>query len=712
MEMMSSTLLDFLPTLQQPRSKVTFGHMAVRLLDIIEAFHRHQLLVRDVKPDNFMIAESSRTAPRICMVDLGLVDTYAGVGGHRPNEGSGTPVGTPLYVSLNVQGGDTPSRRDDMEALGYMLADLRLRLIGNKSLLPWAKARSDEELFDTKLKTMTTKSLVNQFYSSLGNGSAAVTRTFQEFFDEVMAMKYSQAPDYVKLRQLCRQMDEDLCISAAAAPTRKTAARRGNAKSTRGTKRQAPTSRNKASKAQVIEAEDSDDDDDFHSAGNLDHDEDDFHSVENVEEDDDFHTCIDGNDHDDLMDWEDIPEKDIKPKAKSSIGVSIVVTDGPNKGLSFRLLNSESLVIGSSNLAGDSKLDEEHLRFTLKATRRLKRLIVRDLGSSVGTRVNGKKIAKGREQIAFMNDKIAAGESILSILPLSTFDPLDSIVEVESTNQKPVPHIGTTDENRDPSSLNGLKLLVTEGPQKGETFDLTEGGTDFIILGHSSKDGHIFGLGRDDAIDAKHATVALRVRKGTMLLQVTDLGSSTGTCINGRSIRKESTAALTDLIQVGKSTLKVVPLEHTTKQPLSRANRAARRTEKQAAVTQKTLKPSKNPPKAPKRAGPGLCVEFVEGPHLAESIVFNLDDVDCIVLGSKPRMGNSFVVNDSSLAPSHLKIELDASKKTFLSLLVSDLKGTVGVSVNKEMIRPGKKKKAFINDRITFGESCLKVKKM
>ena len=29
-------------------------------------------------------------------------------------------VGTPTYASLNVMGGHTPSRRDDLEALGYV----------------------------------------------------------------------------------------------------------------------------------------------------------------------------------------------------------------------------------------------------------------------------------------------------------------------------------------------------------------------------------------------------------------------------------------------------------------------------------------------------------------------------------------------------------------------------------------------------------------
>jgi serine/threonine protein kinase len=170
MERMDAPLFDVIPRLLAGKrlarsGKIPFGNVASALLDCLEALHDETgFLFVDVKPENFMLSQDGKTlAEKIRMIDFALIQLVRGIDGRRPNEGTSSIVGTPLYSSLNVHDGQTHSRRDDLEALGYVVGELLIKLIAaanggdaNKAHLPWSDGTSDEHIGKLKKKELTS----------------------------------------------------------------------------------------------------------------------------------------------------------------------------------------------------------------------------------------------------------------------------------------------------------------------------------------------------------------------------------------------------------------------------------------------------------------------------------------------------------------------------------------------------------------------------
>ena len=102
----------------------------IKILNGIQSIHKHHIVHRDIKPDNFMIG-SKNTDHNIYLIDFGLSRFYYTEKTHieyRQNKGM---IGTPRYASLNTHKGIEYSRRDDMESLGYLFIFLL------RGKLPW-----------------------------------------------------------------------------------------------------------------------------------------------------------------------------------------------------------------------------------------------------------------------------------------------------------------------------------------------------------------------------------------------------------------------------------------------------------------------------------------------------------------------------------------------------------------------------------------------
>ena len=103
----------------------------------MEVVHNKNYIHRDIKPDNFLMEHDN--LPVIKLIDFGLAKKYRNpvTKAHIEFKENQNFVGTVRYVSLNVHKGYMESRRDDLEAICYVM----LYLI--KGMLPWEGMLAD-----------------------------------------------------------------------------------------------------------------------------------------------------------------------------------------------------------------------------------------------------------------------------------------------------------------------------------------------------------------------------------------------------------------------------------------------------------------------------------------------------------------------------------------------------------------------------------------
>ena len=134
MELMGPSLGDLLKMCGGRFSINTTCLIAMQILESLKFVHTHGYVHRDIKPQNFLVGRGN-SMDKIFICDFGLSKQYNKAG--DPKTG-GKPAGTIRYVSLNAHRGVEQSRRDDLEALGYML----VHFITGK--LPWNNIHTPE----------------------------------------------------------------------------------------------------------------------------------------------------------------------------------------------------------------------------------------------------------------------------------------------------------------------------------------------------------------------------------------------------------------------------------------------------------------------------------------------------------------------------------------------------------------------------------------
>ena len=106
--------------------------IADSMISRIEVFHNKGFIHRDIKPENFLMGSGKRQST-LYMIDLGLAKRYKDpkTGLHIKFKENRNMAGTIRYASINNHLGFEQSRRDDLEAIGYVLVFLF------KGRLPW-----------------------------------------------------------------------------------------------------------------------------------------------------------------------------------------------------------------------------------------------------------------------------------------------------------------------------------------------------------------------------------------------------------------------------------------------------------------------------------------------------------------------------------------------------------------------------------------------
>lgn len=132
----------------------------------------------------------------IYAIDFGLAKRYRDVktGDHVLYKDGKSLTGTARYASVNTHLGIEQSRRDDLEALGFVL------MYFNRGSLPWQGLRAQTkkekyEIIKEKKVTTSVESLCKGF-----------PQEFADYLEYCHKLKFDEKPDYALLRKLFKDL--------------------------------------------------------------------------------------------------------------------------------------------------------------------------------------------------------------------------------------------------------------------------------------------------------------------------------------------------------------------------------------------------------------------------------------------------------------------------------------------------------------------------
>ncbi len=192
MELLGKSLEDIFENILQkkPMSLRCVCNLGYQMIDILEFIHNKNVIHRDIKPDNFLMSNGDNKY--LYLLDFGLAKKFRENDNskHFPFIKGKKLTGTARYASVNALNGDTQSRRDDLESVGYVL------LYFLKGKLPWQSLmiKNKEERYH---KIMEIKRDISTCELCQG-----CPEEFQKYFDYVRKLEYEEDPDYNMIKSL------------------------------------------------------------------------------------------------------------------------------------------------------------------------------------------------------------------------------------------------------------------------------------------------------------------------------------------------------------------------------------------------------------------------------------------------------------------------------------------------------------------------------
>jgi len=195
MDLLGPSLEDLFNICRRQFSLKTVLMIADQMLYRVECLHSKSFIHRDIKPDNFLIG-STKSSSTVYMIDFGLAKQFRDLKTqqHIPYREGKCLTGTARYASINAQVGMEQSRRDDLEAIGYVL------MYFNRGQLPWQaiQTATKKEKYEKILESKRSTSI-----ESLCKGYPAV---FAAYFGYCRALRFEDRPDYAYLRRLFKDL--------------------------------------------------------------------------------------------------------------------------------------------------------------------------------------------------------------------------------------------------------------------------------------------------------------------------------------------------------------------------------------------------------------------------------------------------------------------------------------------------------------------------
>lgn len=156
--------------------------IAEQAISRLEYLHSKGIVHQDIKPENFLLGLGSRQH-HLYLIDFGLSKRYWTNRHIRMRRHLGL-TGTARYASVNAHLGMEQSRRDDLEALGYMF------IYFLRGSLPWSGMAATT--LEEKLRRIARRK-ENSTVSELCYG---LPPAFAEYMEKVRQLRFKERPDY------------------------------------------------------------------------------------------------------------------------------------------------------------------------------------------------------------------------------------------------------------------------------------------------------------------------------------------------------------------------------------------------------------------------------------------------------------------------------------------------------------------------------------
>lgn len=195
MDLLGPSLEDLFNSCHRKFTLKSVLMIADQMLYRIEYLHSKHFIHRDIKPDNFLVGHQKKQNI-VYLIDFGLAKKYRDPKSqqHIPYRENKSLTGTARYASVNAHAGIEQSRRDDLEAIGYVL------MYFSRGQLPWQGFQADtkEEKYTKIMETKKSTSV-----ESLCKGYPAA---FASYLNYCKALRFEDRPDYAYLRRLFKDL--------------------------------------------------------------------------------------------------------------------------------------------------------------------------------------------------------------------------------------------------------------------------------------------------------------------------------------------------------------------------------------------------------------------------------------------------------------------------------------------------------------------------
>lgn len=167
--------------------------LAIKMIGLLQYIHDKGYLHRDIKPDNFVM--DTPNGNKLYCIDFGLAKKYIKKNGEQYSFNTKNKFcGTARYASIAAHLGETQSRKDDLESVGYLLIYLF------RSKLPWMGIKHKDkkikyQLILEKKESLSEEELCDQ-----------LPRQFLVFFKYIRSLDFDERPHYSSLIKMFEKL--------------------------------------------------------------------------------------------------------------------------------------------------------------------------------------------------------------------------------------------------------------------------------------------------------------------------------------------------------------------------------------------------------------------------------------------------------------------------------------------------------------------------